>query len=86
MILSLFQIRAASYGVITALCEQLPFFIKDRAKVFCAAALGSLSDSDPVVVGALWEAALMVIGKVKVHCTLYTVYMYILHITVTVVL
>ena len=61
------QIRAASYGVITTLCEQLPFFIKERPKLFCTTALGSLSESDPIVVGPLWEAALMVIGRVKVH-------------------
>ena len=62
------------YGLITTLCEQLPFFIIERAKLFCTTSLGSLSESDPVVVGPLWEAALMVIGRIRVYMYMYIQY------------
>lgn len=71
------QIRASIFTVVATLCKQAPDFIRCRAKQFCSLVLSSLGESEPVVVGPLWEAALLVVTGNEVRPTSTYVHMYI---------
>ena len=48
------------------MCDKLPDFVQQKGKLFSSAVLGSLGEKDPLVVGPVWEAALMIIAKTEV--------------------
>ncbi len=60
------QVRASMYSIVPGMCHKLPEFVQLKGKLLCSAVLGSLGESDPQVVGAVWEAALMILAKTEV--------------------
>ena len=62
-----FQIRASVYGVVPVLCVKVPGYVQGKCKLCCSTVLSSLGESDPMVVGPLWEAVIMVIAKTEVR-------------------
>ena len=45
----------------------MPEVVQSIAKQFCSTVLGSLGESEPVVIGPLWEAALLVVTHNEVR-------------------
>ena len=60
------QIRAATFSLVATAYKQLPEFIGTQAGLLCPLVLGSLGESDPVVVGPLWEAILLTVTTSEV--------------------
>ena len=54
------------FTLASAVCEQLPQFATENVKILCSTVLGSLAEDDPVVIGSLWEACLLLITKTEV--------------------
>jgi len=59
-------VRAALYSVVPVLCLKVPELVQGKARLFCSSVLGSLGERDPIVVGPVWEAALMIVAKTEV--------------------
>ena len=57
--------------LVFTICKCLPAFVRSRAKHFCTLVLGSLGESDPSVVGVVWEAGLTIIATVEVRESCY---------------
>ncbi len=51
------------------LCQRDPAHVQSKGKLYCTAVLGALGESDPTVVGPLWEAAIMLVAKTEVGVT-----------------
>jgi hypothetical protein len=60
------QLRAAAFSIVPVLCQRDPGFVQSKGKLFSTTVLGSLAESDPTVVGPLWEAAIMIVAKTEV--------------------
>lgn len=60
------QVRSAVFSLVSALCDQIPLFASGNVKLLCSAVLGSLAEDNPVVIGPLWEACLLLITKTEV--------------------
>ena len=66
MLLPCLQIRAATFSLVATAYKQLPGFVGAQAGLLCPLVLGSLGESDPVVVGPLWEAILLTVTSSEV--------------------
>ena len=66
------QIRSSMFTLASAVCEQTPQFAAENVKILCSTILGSLAEDDPIVIGPLWEACLLLITKIEVCCPLTT--------------
>ncbi len=60
------QLRAAVFSLVPVLCQCQPEYFTSKGKLYCSTVLGSLGESEPIVVGPLWEAALMIVAKTEV--------------------
>ena len=61
------QIRAATFSLVSTVCRQLQELVQSNTKQFCSTVLGSLGESEPVVIGSLWEATLQVVEQSEVQ-------------------
>ena len=60
------QVRAATFSLVSTACRQLQELVQSNTKQFCSTVLGSLAESEPVVIGPLWEATLQVVTQTEV--------------------
>ena len=56
------------YSLVAVLCRHVPWFTNAHPKLLCPLVLSSLGEGEPVVVGTLWEAVLLVVTNVEVRC------------------
>lgn len=70
------QIRAASFTMVVTLCKHCGVFVSSHARLFCGVVLGSLGEKEPVVVGPLWEGALLVVNLNHVRSLMCALCMY----------
>ena len=61
------QVRGAMFSLVVVLCRHVPSFVCSCSKLFCPLVLGGLGEGEPVVVGPLWEAVLLVVTTVEVR-------------------
>lgn len=62
--------------MVVTLCKHCGAFVSGHARLFCGVVLGSLGEKEPVVVGPLWEAALLVVDINHVRNSMCTLCMY----------
>ena len=55
------------FTMMASLCRQDPDWVVQRAGLLCPLALGRLGEGEPVVVGPLWEATLLVVAGNEVR-------------------
>ena len=54
------------FGVVPVLCAKEPNFLQAKGKLCSSTVLSCLGEGDPVVVGPLWEAVIMIVAKTEV--------------------
>lgn len=60
------QIRAAWFGLLTALCMKAPFLLENNPSRVVPAVLSNLDETEPTVLPRVWEAVLLTITTIKV--------------------
>ena len=63
--------------MVVTLCKHCGAFVTSHARLFCGVVLGSLGEKEPVVVGPLWEAALLLVDLNHVRSSMCLLCMYI---------
>lgn len=63
-------IRSAWFGCITALCQKAPFLFENQSQHAVSAVFSNLDENEPTVISATWEAALLIVTKIKVNTTI----------------
>ena len=61
-----YQIRSAVFSLVVAICVHLPFFVSGHPQVLCPLVLGALGEADPLPMGPLWEAAILLLSALEV--------------------
>ena len=59
-------IRSAWFSVLIAVCQKAPDLLADEGARAAFAVFGSLDETDPIVLPAVWEASLHVLTTVQV--------------------
>ena len=54
------------FGLVPVVCLRDPDFVEAKGKLYSTSVLGSLGETEPTVVGKLWEAAIMIVSKTEV--------------------
>ena len=52
--------------LVPVVCLRDPDFVEAKGKLYSTSVLGSLGETEPTVVGKLWEAAIMIVSKTEV--------------------
>lgn len=60
------SVKAAWFGIITALCQKSPALVEKEKSHIVGAVFGNIDDREPTVALYVWEAVLSVLSKVKV--------------------
>ena len=60
------QIRSALFSLVVAVCVSLPSFVSGHPQLLCPLVLGALGEADPLPMGPLWEAAILLLSVLEV--------------------